>query len=103
MTEQLDLVEACLRRDVGISRVREAAGHEWVEIAATYLREYARRSYGQPFLIEDAADVFTGPRPPNPKAWGPAVLTASKRGWIRKAGYAPARSSNLSPKCLWRA
>lgn len=101
--QQLDLVDACLRRETGIARVALAAGSEWIEAAAAHLRDYARRTYGQPFLIEDAAQVYRGAAPPNAKSWGPAALAAARRGWIRKAGYAPARSSNLSPKCTWRA
>lgn len=94
------------RRDLGMARVRRAAddaAHDWTELAAAYLRDYALTTHGQPFLVEDAAEVSRLPAPPNAKAWGPAVQIAARRGWIVRAGYAPARSSNLSPKCLWRA
>ena len=103
MEAQLDLVDALQRRDTGMARVEQSAGTDWIDDATAYLREYARRARGEPFLIEDAIEVYTGTRPPNPKAWGPAAMMAAKRGWIRKAGYAPARSSNLSPKTLWQA
>lgn len=104
---QLDLVDACERRDAGIRRAQEHAESDqpgWTETAAEYLRFYAEhRTFGQPFLIEDAASVYTGARPANGKAWGAAVQMAARRGWISKAGAAPARSSNLSLKHLWQA
>ena len=101
---QLDLVDACERRDLGIARAELGAGTHWTEAAAAYLREYAtHHTFGQPFLIEDAAEVYEGPRPRNAKAWGAATQLAARRGWISKAGSAPARSSNLSLKYTWIA
>ena len=94
------------RRDLGMARVQRAADDavaSWTERAAAYLRDYARTTHGQPFLVEDAAEVSRLPAPPNAKAWGPAAQLAARMGWIRRAGYAPARSSNRSPKCLWVA
>ena len=94
------------RRDLGMTRVQHAADDavaSWTEQAATYLRDYARATHGQPFLIEDAAEVSRLPSPPNAKAWGPAAQLAARRGWIVTAGYARARTSNRSPKTLWRA
>lgn len=78
----------------------------WTETAAAYLRDYAVRvAVGQPWLLEDARDASMGrvSDPDNLKAWGAAVQLAARRGWLVRAGYAPARSSNGSPKCLWRA
>ena len=101
---QLDLVSATLRRDLGIARAADGAGDGWVEAAAQWLHWYASHTaHGQPFLVEDAAQVFPGQRAANGKAWGPAVQLARRQGWIVRDGYAPARSSNLSPKCTWRA
>ena len=94
------------RRDLGMARVQRAAEDavaSWTERAAAYLRDYSRSTHGQPFLIEDAAEVARLPSPPNAKAWGPAAQLAARRGWIKRAGYAPARTSNRSPKCLWAA
>jgi hypothetical protein len=105
-TKQLDLIEAIRsRRDDGMQRAEDHAEADdpgWTESAATYLRFFARHAAGQPFLVEDAAAIYPY-RPANGKAWGPAVRLAVKRGWLTKAGYAPARTSNLSPKCTWRA
>lgn len=94
------------RRDLGMARVQRAADDavaNWTELAAAYLRDYSRSTHGQPFLIEDALEVSRLPSPPNPKAWGPAAQLAARRGWIVTAGYARARTSNRSPKNLWRA
>jgi hypothetical protein len=104
--EQFDWVN---RRDLGIARAQQRAEREhegWTDLAAEYLRDYSTRvAHGQPFLLEDARDASYGRvvRPSNDKAWGAAVQRAAKRGWLAKAGYAPARSSNGSPKCTWRA
>lgn len=94
------------RRDLGMARVQRAADDavaNWTELAAAYLRDYANSTHGQPFLIEDSAEVSRLPPPPNRKAWGPAAQLAARRGWIVTAGYARARTSNRSPKNLWRA
>lgn len=93
------------RRDAGIARAREHAEADvpdWTETAAAYLRKFARdTAVGQPFMVEDASECSLGyvPEPDNGKAWGGAVQLAARRGWLRKAGYASARSSNGSPKC----
>ena len=70
-----------------MSRVQQAAGEDWIEGAAAYLAAYARRTHGQPFLIEDAIEVYAGVRPPNPKAWGPATLAAMV-GLMGRTGHA---------------
>ena len=77
---------------------------EWTDTAAAFLRAYAQ-SCGGTFLIEQARAASRGhiPQPENAKAWGPAAVLAVKRGWIVKAGYGPARSSNGSPKTLFCA
>jgi hypothetical protein len=41
--------------------------------------------------------------PPTSKAWGSIFKEAAKAGTVRKVGYAPSKSSNLSPKTLWKA
>lgn len=101
---QLDLVDACINRDLGIAQAADSAGDHWLQAAAHWLGHYAHTTaHGQPFLVEDAAQVFPGHRPENAKAWGPAVQLARKAGWIVQAGYLRARSSNLSPKCAWKS
>lgn len=95
------------RRDDGIRRAQdhaEADAPGWTEEAAAFLREYARNCSGT-FLCEQAraASKHWVPEPENGKAWGAAALYAMKRGWIVKAGFGPASSSNGSPKTLFRA
>jgi hypothetical protein len=103
VSAQLDLLAACSRRDLGIARAQRKAGDGWTEDAAAYLRHYAGNCHGQPFLVEDAISVYHGPQPKNLKAWGAATQLAARRRWIVKVGYAPARTSNCSPKCTWRS
>lgn len=87
--------------------IRRAGDHadelfdNWVRVAAIWLCQYALAHDG-PFLIEDARKGFTVP-PPDARAWGAATREAVRLGAIVRAGYAPANSSNRSPKCLWRA
>jgi hypothetical protein len=100
---QADWIE---RRDLGIHRAQGKAERElgsgWTERAARFLCEHAARSV-EPFMLEDAREKAppTLGAPTNPKAWGAAALFAARRGWIKRVGYAPAKSSNGSPKCLW--
>jgi hypothetical protein len=103
MNDQSDWME---RRDLGIERAEGKAlrelGAEWTERAARFLSLYAN-GVEHPFMLEDArvSAPDTVGAPSNPKAWGAAVQYAAKRGWIRRIGYSPAKSSNGSPKCLW--
>lgn len=108
MNAEVSQIDWIARRDLGIARAKQKAEREydgWTLAAAEYLRDYAGRTFGEPFLLEDAREAsrFRVAQPTNQKAWGAAVQLAHRQGWIQKAGYAPARSSNGSPKCLWRA
>lgn len=92
------------RRDAGIARAQEHAEADlpgWTETAAAFLAAYAE-DCGGTFLCEQARAASVGrlPQAANDKAWGAAVVMAVKRGWIVKAGYGPASSSNGSPKTL---
>lgn len=97
------------RRDDGIRRAQdhaEADCPDWTEIAACYVADYAIRiAQGQPFLMEDAREASVGrvPPPDEPRAWGAVGPYAARKNWIVKVAYAPARSSNGSPKWTWRA
>lgn len=94
-----------VRRDIGLARVETSAGRTWVERAAELIIRYARKH--DRFLVEDvrtaAARHGMIEDPPNLKAWGAAVQRARMSGAVRAAGYAPANSSNRSPKVLWEA
>lgn len=93
------------RRDDGIDRAAENAGLAWRLAARAYLVEYLLRIGSADFLAEDAREYAEGmglEDPPDGRAWGAVVLEARRAGVIRKVGAAPARSSNLSYKTLWR-
>jgi uncharacterized protein (DUF934 family) len=72
----------------------------WTYLAALAIRNHAKGR--KPFKIEEVALSFPD-RPPDGRAWGHAARAAQRYGWIRRVGYAPAASSNGSPKCLWEA
>lgn len=99
----IDFVRA--RRDDGIQRAGDHAGDGWKRRARGYLLEYLATHSGA-FLAEDVRE-FAEERgldlPPDGRAWGAVVQGAARDGCIRKIGYAPARSSNLSPKVQWAA
>ena len=100
---QADLFAARERGKTGSRRASERADRAvdgWTEMAAQEIREYAQTT-PQPFLVETARLAGFGGDPPDERAWGHATRLAVKRGWIKKVGYAPAASSNGSPKCLW--
>lgn len=98
---------AALRRDLGVERTAARAERRlpgWLEIALGYLQAFAATR--QRFMTEElrAWAIAEGcPAPPNPKAWGAVMQAGRRRGIIRSIGYAPAASSNLSPKVLWAA
>lgn len=108
-----DAAEA--RRDDGIDRAvaHAEANHKlWLERGVGMLRYFVEGLHGKGFLAEDFVawlqkqtpttlkTVF--PKPPDPRAYGGIIQAAVKAGIIVKVGYAPAKSSNCSPKCLWR-
>lgn len=96
---------ATARADDGVQRAGDHADSEepgWTDIAADEIREYAQQASGG-FLIEDVVANSRAGTPPDGRAWGAATRKAVKAGWIVRIGYAPANSSNRSPKCLWAA
>lgn len=94
------------RRDDGIKRAIDHAGVRWRRLAMGYLKEYlATLRIGDDFLAEHARSFAAGlqfEEPPDGRAWGAVLRDAAKQGLIVKVGYRAARSSNLSPKVLWR-
>lgn len=102
---QLAIDFARARRDDGIQRAAEHAGDRWRRGARGYLLEYLACHDG-PFMAEDVRE-FAEKRgfdfPPDGRAWGVVFQSAASEKLIVKVGYAPARSSNLSPKVQWRA
>lgn len=92
----------------GISRSVDHADRKepnWSDRALEILASYARCCPGQ-FMAEDVRDNSDRaglPKPPDPRAWGAVFQRARKSGLIEMVGYAPAKSSNCSPKTLWSA
>lgn len=98
--------EGARRRDVGIDRAVARANRvseSWSDRAYWLLEQYARRA-AQPFLAESFVGYAKGliEAPPDGRAWGGIVRRAALAGVIVRVGYAPAETSNHSPKCLWR-
>jgi hypothetical protein len=83
-----------------------AAKPNWSDDAFAALSVFAKLTPDPTFLAEtvrewtEDANLVTPPD--NKRAWGGVFQRAAAAGLIEKVGYAPARSSNLSPKVLWR-
>jgi len=95
------------RRDQGIKSAVEhadAVRPKWRVQAEAYTEGLIERRGFKPFLMEEivaAAEVDGIPAPPDKRAWGHVIRALARRGVVRKIGYAPAKSSNLSPKIQW--
>lgn len=103
---QLSIDLASARRDLGIERSAEKSGVEWGTLALGFLLEWCARRGKMPFLCEDVREWSEQnglPAAAQPKAWGRIMRLGARHGIIAKRGYAPAKSSNLSPKVLWSA
>ncbi len=98
------LDEADAARDLGMARVEKAAGEQWRGAALDVVRQYAKNH--TVFLTEDVREFAQKQGmapPPNEKAWGPVMLAAAREGVIVSCGTGRARSSNNSPKVLWKS
>lgn len=111
---EIDFEFARARADLGIERSARKAERVtapgWVDRAAEAVREYAGVDFAGPdekFTIE-AARLWVErskklPAPPDGRAWGAVTRRCITLGIIEEAGgYAPAASSNGSPKRLYR-
>lgn len=105
-----DLQDAIHRGRIGALDAADRADREhsdWKEraaLAVTYFSLFIAK--GKEFLAEDAREWaererFVAP-PPDSRAWGHIMQALSRNKAIEFAGYGPSRSSNGSPKCLWR-
>jgi hypothetical protein len=107
-TDAQDLAKAAA--DLGIERSAaraEKCDPGWVDRAAEYIRaDAAWAEEGALLTIEQlrgGASFFIG-APPDGRAWGAVTRRAIKLGYIEKVpgAFAPANSSNGSPKPLYR-
>lgn len=93
------------QRELGIDRSGSHAGDDWKRRALGYVREFAAMT-SKPFLAEQIRE-FAEQRgfesPPDARAWGSVMQQAQREGVVQAFAFAPARSSNGSPKTLWRA
>lgn len=110
MNDVLSFSKAAARRDAGIEQAADHADRavpNWSGDAEAAIGHYCRAHAGQQFLGEDirqwAEDMQYVSCATDGRAWGAVMRRAAMTGVLRKVGYAPARSSNLSPKCLWEA
>jgi hypothetical protein len=90
------------RADVGMGRASERAERiesGWKSTALEVLRVYSLGH--ETFLAEDVG--IHVPPGADPRSVGAVLQDARRRGWITPAGYAPANSSNRSPKVRWRS
>lgn len=99
--EQLSFMEAQERRDAGMASVDENADDEWKIACCAVVMGLAT---GHTFLAEDVRGgvADAGYHVHDNRALGPVMLRLAKEGLIEQAGFARAKSSNLSPKVLWR-
>lgn len=100
------LATARRRRDAALAPVedRHAA---WLALACAYVLDWAWRTHRDrsPWLLEDARAAYEDagmPPPRTPRNWGAVTKRLQREGHIASAGFAPAKSSNGSPKVAWR-
>lgn len=95
-----------MRADMGIERVSEATERnspDWLEKALERVRVFARTQAGM-FTVEQMRSVLADelPTPSDQRIWGAVCIHAQKAGYLAKTKlYAPAASSNNSPKRLY--
>ena len=98
------------RRDMSMALAVAKADRDregWSEDALAAVRVFVRAHPDEQFLTEAVRQwcvemQFIEPAD-NERAWGAVMRRAAKDGLVRKVGYAPSMSSNLSPKTLWQA
>jgi hypothetical protein len=97
-------------RATGLLAASKAANHAnsqddgWKEKALHLFVKFAAKT-PTAFLTEDArkfAEENGLLPPPDGRAWGHVAKTAERLKYVRFDGYGAAKSSNGSPKVLWR-
>lgn len=105
--KQPDLFDVAERRDAAIEAVAEHAEEHapgWADRAYLALERFCRQRK-TPFVAEEArlwcyrsAGLDA---PHDDRAWGAVMRRAERDLVLAQNGYAPAKSSNLSPKVQW--
>lgn len=103
-----DQQQAAQNADLGIHRAASRAERRfenWVHEAVEALGWAASQMRAASFTIEELRGLCGElPAPSDLRAWGAATRRATRLGYIvRTDGYAPAASSNNSPKPLYTA
>lgn len=100
--------EARERADTGMQLATDKADRDqagWSDLAYLALEKFCLAHPWKHFLTEDVREWVEKhgmvPAPENAKAWGSVMARAKREKLISSKGYAPARSSNLSPKVQW--
>ena len=103
---QLALDFSRTRADLGVERSANRAERKepgWIDRAAEAVRDFAKGSGPFTFTIEEARAGFTAPEGTDLRAWDAVTRRAVALGYIEPTdAYAPAASSNGSPKRLYR-
>jgi len=107
----IDRAGAYAKRDTGMAIAVAKADrdrHGWSDQALSALEKFCRaHESGMKFLAEEVRawgeELGLVDPPENAKSWGAVFQRAARLNIIRRVGYAPSASSNMSPKCLWRA
>jgi hypothetical protein len=77
---------------------------DWTQKAVALFAEYAGKAPSS-FLTEEARQ-FAESRglssPPDGRAWGHVAKQCQRAGVVTSAGFGAAKSSNGSPKVLWK-
>jgi hypothetical protein len=77
---------------------------DWTQKAVALFAEYASQAF-DPFLTEEArqyAESHGLSSPPDGRAWGHVAKNCQRAGVVTSVGFGAAKSSNGSPKVLWK-
>jgi hypothetical protein len=86
-------------RDKGMASAEQHSGEEWADYADQFIEDYARSH--RTVFVDDLWDAGLV-EPPSPRALGPRMLAASRRGLIRKTDRVrPSVRSHLTGKPIW--
>lgn len=101
-----ELIEAKERGEVGAARAADKAERldvGWINQATDALIKFYRDNPGEHMIEQARIDCPPLPDGADARAWGYITRRALRLGFIEKTGrFAPAKTSNGSPKPLYR-